>query len=430
MKSISLWFFLALIAISCTPEKKEVAYQPIDYKLYFGDNEAGYFKSWRSAEGAYQYEMEYNDRGRGPHLVETIRLNADGYSESIEITGHNYLKDTVSERFVISENEATWESTSENGKAAVAGGGFYVGVNSGYGNVELLIRKMLSLPNKSLEIYPSGRLSISAIEEIKLGDTLNLKLIEVVGYGFSPNYYWFDTSDRFFAAPSSWLTAIKQGYESVTDELLAIQLASEKAYYAKTARELTKTPVGKVIISNVTLFDSKTGTNLSDRHVVIDGNTIEVVLPGGEALPEAAEVIDGKGKTLMPGLFDMHTHLSRSDGILNLAGGVTSVRDLANSFDLPDIANEFDNNSVIGPRILVMSGFIDQAGPYAGPIGKIISSLDEGLEAIAFYKERGYHQIKLYSSIDTFHVRWLNVLVPVFKWEKKHNNYFFLCYVQ
>ena len=400
MKPIFTLFFLSALILSCTPEEKETAFESLEYNLFFGDNKAGYLKSGLTADGAYRYEMEFNDRGRGPHLVEIIRLNTEGFPENIEILGHNYLKDTVSESFRSNGNKVQWQSTSEQGTVPRTAPAFYVGANSSYGNAELVVRKMLASPYQATDIYPSGKLQITSVSPMSIGDTLNLKLIEVVGYGFSPTYYWFDTEDRFFAAPSSWLTAIRAGYESLSADLLALQLTREKEYYAKTAAELTQIPERTLVISNVDLFDPKSGENIGNRHVVVKGGIIEAILEAGAELPEESEVIDGTGKTLLPGLFDMHTHLGRSDGILNLAAGVTSVRDLANSFDLPEIRNEFNDNSVIGPRILVMSGFIDQAGPYAGPIGKIISSLEEGLEAIDFYKERGYHQIKLYSSID------------------------------
>lgn len=408
MKPVFTLIFLSIMLLSCNSEKKEIAYQPMEYNLFFGDNKAGYFKSGMTGDGAYRYEMEYNDRGRGPHLEETIRLNTEGFPESIEILGHNYLKDTVSETFSSSGGKAQWQSTSEQGSAPLMTPAFYIGANSSYGNAELAVRKMLASPDQATDIYPSGKLQISSVSPMSFGDTLNLKLIEVVGYGFSPTYYWFDTENRFFAAPSSWLTAIRTGFESLSEDLLALQLTREKEYYAKTATELTQIPERTLVISNVNLFDAKSGENLNNRHVVVKGSIIEAVLESEPELPEDVEVIDGTGKTLLPGLFDMHTHLDRSDGILNLAAGVTSVRDLANSFDLPEIRNEFNDNSVIGPRILVMSGFIDQAGPYAGPIGKIISTLEEGLDAIDFYKQRGYHQIKLYSSIDPAWVKPLS----------------------
>jgi len=207
-------------------------------------------------------------------------------------------------------------------------------------------------------------------------------------------------NDRFFASPSTWLTCIRSGYESVSSKLLELQTNKEKAYYARLADELTEKPTGKVLIENVHVFDARNGVLQNNRNVVLNGDMIESVLLQGDPTPAVVKTIDGTNKTLLPGLFDMHTHQGRSDGILNLAAGVTSVRDLANSFDLPEIRDEFNKNTVLGPRILIMCGFIDQAGPYAGPVGKIISSLDEGLDAIDFYKERGYQQIKMYSSID------------------------------
>lgn len=400
MRIISILIFLVAITLSCSKTKESTEYLDLKYSLYFADNKAGYFESSLSEDGSYKYVFEYNDRGRGPHLEESIWLNEDGFTEKLQIQGHNYLKDTVTEVFNLTENEARWESTSENGSSKPVNNSFYVGGNSSYGNTELLIRKLLNTPNKSINLYPEGNLKITGVEKIQINDTINLNLIELVGFSFTPNYYWFDMDNRFFAAPSTWLSAIRNGYEPISEKLLELQTTKEKEYYAKAAKELTEIPEGRVLISNVNIFDSQNGSILKNRYVILNGNKIENIMENNTNLPEVAKIIDGTNKTLLPGLFDMHTHMDRSGGILNLAAGVTSARDLANTFDFPDIVKEFDNNTVIGPRILIMSGFIDKAGPYAGPVGKIINNLEEGLEAIDFYKERGYQQIKLYSSID------------------------------
>ncbi len=399
MKPLSLLLLLSAV-VSCRDSEQIGKYDTLEYGLYFADNKAGYFESTQSADGSYEYVYEFNDRGRGPHIEESIKLNGQGIAETIIIRGHNYLKDTVNESFKLSSTVATWESTSEKGSVPPEGEAFYVGVNSTFGNTELLIRKMLASPDKSINLYPSGQVKITGVENIQINDTLSLNLIELVGFSFTPNYYWFDTDNRFFAAPSSWLSAIRSGYESVTAQLFEIQTAREKAYYARTAEQLTEKPTGRVLIANVNVFDSNQGTILPNRNVVLNGERIERISANDEGIPDISRTIDGTNKTLLPGLFDMHTHMDRSGGILNLAAGVTSARDLANSFDFPEVRRDFDNNTVIGPRVLTMCGFIDQAGPYAGPVGKIINTLEEGFDAIDFYKERGYHQIKLYSSID------------------------------
>jgi hypothetical protein len=200
---------------------------------------------------SYKFVYEYNDRGRGPHLEELIRLNNSGIIKKLQISGYNYFKDTVNEVFSLDKNIATWKSSSENGSEKTEGKSYFVGVNSTFANTELLIKKLLSIPDKSI--------------------------------------------------------------------------------------------------------------------------------------------------VLLPGLFDNHTHLGRPDGILCIAGGVTSVRDMRNSLDFPTIKSEFDKNITIGPRVLIMCGLIDKAGPYTAPIGKIVTSLNEALSAIDFYKQNGYNQIKLYS---------------------------------
>ena len=69
----------------------------------------------------------------------------------------------------------------------------------------------------------------------------------------------------------------------------------------------------------------------------------------------------------MPGLWDMHVHMGPTDGMLHMAAGVTSVRDLANDNDaLLQMKRNIDDGTAIGPRI-TMRGFMDGRGPYTGP---------------------------------------------------------------
>src|SRR5262249_16066125 len=120
---------------------------------------------------------------------------------------------------------------------------------------------------------------------------------------------------------------------------------------------------------------------------------------GQVAIPEGAEVIDAGGKTLLPGLWDMHVHLAPNDGLLNIAAGVTSVRDLANDTDsLLEVRGKYDDGTEIGPRI-VMAGIIDGHGPYQAPSRVFADNEEEARVAIDNYARLGYSQIKIYSSI-------------------------------
>ncbi|MEL6253876.1 MAG: amidohydrolase family protein, partial [Bacteroidota bacterium] len=340
-----------------------------------------------------------NDRGRGPRYEDKIKLNENGIKIFHEIIGHNYLKDSVYEVFDVKEGKASWESASEDGSMNFGGEVHYANIDGAIGSYEVLVNALIDAPEQSMALLPSGKATLTSLTKYTVGNR-ELNLAEINGFSFTPSYYWMDENMRFFASLSSWFSCIRVGEEGKKEELQKIQEEKEVAYLKGLVSEMTQKPEKGILIENVRMFDANSGQLLPNKNVIIEGNKITQISNYGGATPKDLEVISGDELTLFPGMFDMHTHISNSDGILHLAAGVTSVRDMANSLDLPELKAEFESNELIGPRIVVMAGFIDQAGPYAGPTGKIVENMEEGLEAIQFYKDRGYQQIKLYSSID------------------------------
>jgi predicted amidohydrolase YtcJ len=122
----------------------------------------------------------------------------------------------------------------------------------------------------------------------------------------------------------------------------------------------------------------------------------------GAIKPSAdAEVIDAHDRFLMPGLWDNHRHLGGSeDGALDLANGITSVRDMANDTDsfLERVAR-YDDGSELGPRVS-KAGIIDGTGEFAGPTKMRVESAEEAKKDVDWYADHGYAQIKIYSSIN------------------------------
>jgi imidazolonepropionase-like amidohydrolase len=108
-----------------------------------------------------------------------------------------------------------------------------------------------------------------------------------------------------------------------------------------------------VAITHVTLIDVISGVARPDVTVVVRGDRIESV--GQAAPPKGATLVDGRGKFLIPGLWDMHVHLSwtRPSALpLLIANGVTSVRDLASSLpELDSWRTKIDAGILVGPRI-------------------------------------------------------------------------------
>ncbi len=396
MKS-SVYCMLFLFLISCNSSKEKQLYSAKEYGVYIQGTIAGKLSSSQAKDGTYIYSYSYNDRGRGPEIEEKIKLNENGVISSLEISGVNYLKDTISEVFSVMDGQAKWISTTEKGEKAFDTELFYASVNGTLGDTELLIRKLLEKPDYSLDLLPMGKVALTHIEEVMVND-IPLKIVEISGLEFVPSYIWLDNDNRIFASISSWLTMIEEENTNLLEELSELQKKKEDAFFKKLAKELTEIPKNGVAIQNVNMFDSNTGKILPNSTVLIKGNRIASVSFDNPTIPEGMTIIDGSNKTLLPGLFDNHCHVQREDGILHLAGGVTSVRDMANSRELIKMKKEFDSNTNIGPRVVTLAGFIDQKGPFAGP-GLTISNVKEGLKAIEDYKKDGYQQIKLYSSI-------------------------------
>ena len=109
-------------------------------------------------------------------------------------------------------------------------------------------------------------------------------------------------------------------------------------------------------ITHVAVVHVENGMLLADRTVTMAGDRVQSVVPGTAAIPQGARVIDGQGKYLIPGLWDMHTHLSyaRSSAFLALiANGVTYVRDVGSRLsEIDEWRGEIAVGHLVGPLIV------------------------------------------------------------------------------
>jgi imidazolonepropionase-like amidohydrolase len=174
----------------------------------------------------------------------------------------------------------------------------------------------------------------------------------------------------------------------------------ERARSASLAMRLAHTPRGAVAVRNVNLFDSAAARIVQGQTVLFQGKTIQRVGGAGAVqVPPDAMVVDGTGKTLVPGLWDMHAHVSDNDGLLNLAAGVTSVRDLANDTgQLEARRTRIDAGREIGTRIFP-AGIIEGPGPYQGPTDALADTEQKARDYVRKYAALGYTQVKIYSSL-------------------------------
>ncbi|MES1241181.1 MAG: amidohydrolase family protein [Acidobacteriota bacterium] len=395
---------LALLAISLP---LHAADSPAEsrYTIDFGGNKAGTATTRAVGPREWRYTFEYNDRGRGPKLEEHAVVDERGIPVLLEITGIDYWKNPVDERFDLKAGKASWHNASEKKEGlATARPSFYLTMNGTPQEIELLAKALLAAPGNTLPMLPTGEAKIAKVSSATAeadGKTRKVDLYELSGLGFSPFYFWLDENRSYFASDGGWTKITLEGWESSLAKLKEIQDAREKGLDKERAARLARHPKGALVFRNARLFDPESGKSTSGTTVVISGNRIQAVGADGQVqVPAGAEVIDAAGKTLMPGLWDMHAHLSPLDGLFNLASGVTTARDLANDTDfLLDLRKRIEAGEILGTRV-IMAGFIDGPGPYAGPTKVLVDTPEEAIAAVDNYAKLGYEQIKMYSSLD------------------------------
>lgn len=373
------------------------------YSVLMMGQPAGSQVSTVTPAGEIQVAFEFNDRGRGPRLNSRITLGAGGVPTLIETTGNDYFKGAVDERFTLSGGRASWENKAERGERGVNGPAFYVSLDVSPEESALLAKALLAAPGGRLALLPDGEARIERAGELKVtanGEERTVTQYNLSGLGFTPDPVWLDSDRKFFASVSGWLTVIRAGWESSAPALLKAQDGREAARDEALAKSLARRPKGALVIRGANLFDSETATSRPHTTVVVRGNRIVEVGPDSKVkAPADAEVIDAAGRTLLPGLWDMHVHLSGGDGLMHIAAGVTSVRDMGNDTDqLLEMRRKFDAGTTIGPRVIA-AFLIDGRGPYAGPTKNLVDTEEEARAAVDKAASLGFVQIKIYSSI-------------------------------
>lgn len=389
---------LVLGCVSALP----LAAQAGDYTVLITGHAAGQMSVTVNGDER-QVAYSYNDRGRGPDLKETYRVGPDGMITSAKITGVDYLKAPVDESFSRAGSTSTWSSQADAGSTDKPG--FYSTYQGAPDDGAAMMRALLKAPNGELDLLPGGHARIRKVLDRQVtgpdGATETVTLYSVEGVGLTPFPAWLDAKGELFFAGATWQGTVRKGWEASAPELVTAQDDAARAHELQAAQALAHHPSGPLVIRHANLFDAKTKTMRPGTSVVVEGSVIKAVGPDASiAAPAGAEVVDAHGRALLPGLWDMHVHISdNSEGPLQLAAGVTSVRDMGNDIDeLGARKKSFDSGELLGPRIW-MAGFIDGPGPLAAPTKILASTPEEVTAFVNRYADLGYEQIKLYSSL-------------------------------
>jgi len=383
------------------------------YSMLTSGSVTGFQKSWNAGINRHDFIFKYNDRGRGPDVQGSVTLNDGGAVIEFKNKGLDYYKNHYLENMSVSGDSSVW-TINDVKHAALTAGKFYMG-GAQTGNMppamyEWLTKWLEKQPGRKGNLLPEGSMRVGQPVSKKIsfrGKTATLKLYALYRDTIpAPSFIWLDDRGRFFAQVDSWFSVIKKGYETWTDTLNYIQVAQQTAFYSNEIKKYAENLPPSLSITHVNIFQSDSASVKTDQTVQVINGQVTAIYPSADSLKHPrGTTIDGRGKFLMPGLWDMHSHYFPEDGTWYLAGGVTHVRDMGNAKILLLYKKQIQQNQMLGPDISYLSGFIDQKGPFQGPTGSIVSSLPKALEAIREFHRLGYQQIKLYSSIDTAWVK-------------------------
>jgi imidazolonepropionase-like amidohydrolase len=155
-----------------------------------------------------------------------------------------------------------------------------------------------------------------------------------------------------------------------------------------------------VAFTHVTVVPMTSERELPDQTVVVEGTRIRAVGPAASTtIPAGATVVDGHGAWLVPGLVDMHTHLTDADDRARyLAAGVTAVRV---TWGLPEtlaLRDRIARGEVTGPWIY-SSGPIMDGDPPVWPGSVVLHTPDDAVRAADQQKQQGFEMLKVYDRL-------------------------------
>lgn len=362
---------------------------------------------WKTADGARMSRESLNLRGQVFELDATGTPGNDGMPRRVTIRGVTPQGD-AGETYTIDDGRARWKSPVDSGDAAYTAPRFYAAFGGPIDMTAWLIERLVAAPNRTLDLLPGGQARAEKLATLDVGAGANRQTITawaVSGLSNAPVPIWTDANGTFFGfhVGLAWLP---QGYEPA---LAAMEKAQNDALAERVtalSRQLPRTPKGAVAFTNVQIYDALNRRFVRDHTVVVEQGRIAAVGPANTVrISAGAEQIDGRGKTLVPGLWDCHMHVGGDfTGLQELSLGVTSIRDPGNSDEATmSRAQRRARGELLFPHVYA-SSLIDGKGTYTAQIANVATSEGEAVALVRKAHESGFTGVKFYGTLDP---KWL-----------------------
>ena len=359
-----------------------------------------------------------------PKLSATLRAKADLTPVSFQIKGIRPSEAPVETSVTIDQNTALIsdiDPTAQPGKRTLRNKQVPVPENfftyGGYMPVTMemmLIRYWLLHGRKnSLPLLPGGEVFV----EHRGSDTVMVQAKPVViqryhlsgsnwGGGWGRQTLWLDSEERLLAAVNlgtdleTNISAVRDGYESNLSFFLKRAVEDSIDRITQIANSLSPKSTTPLVLLGGTLIDGTGKPPITNSAVVIQGDRIIAVGPRSEiTIPTGARVVDAGGKFIVPGLWDMHSHLYQAElGPAYLSAGITTARDVGNDIEFgTSFRDAAKQGRGLGPRLL-LAGYIDGKNDFHS-FDVQVGTPAEARAAVQRYKNAGFEQIKIRDNV-------------------------------
>lgn len=410
MRSLRLGILLVTAAVlpaAAQTQKADLLAPPADARHFTISSTAGKHGdvwSWTLPDGRIAYRMSMSLRGWITETDEVVRLGPDKRPVDIAVRGFTDSGDATETFTVDSAGVAHWKTAVDAGEKPFGKARY-----NSYGGPmlagELDVDALVAAGPAGVDLLPTGHASITIGKAVQIdgpGGKKTVKLAYINGIGFSPSPLWLDDQNRFFGSAGG-MSLLPAGFEAAGPKLKEIQ-DKEAAEMVRGVAHRFLTPANRTptLIAHVLLFDSVAGKYLPNQSVLIaDGKVVKVGPATTIRATKAMTVIDGRGRTLLPGLWDSHQHVGDDWNLLqNVATGMTNYRSPGSSIeDAQSIFKRRAAGDLLAPDGKV-SVIIDKKDPLAAQGALTVSSAAEAVAAVDKIKAAGMWGVKFYTSMD------------------------------
>lgn len=394
-------------AIAAQTPKEQLLVPPANAEHYVSVSTAGKHGDlyhWVLPDGTNAYRFSQSLRGWITEIDETVKTDGQGVPIALQIRGISPSGDQA-ETYSMTGDQGHWVSPVDEGSASAAGH-FYL-PNGGVALADtFLIDQLVAAGPKGVDLLPSGHgvLTKAGTQEVTGPDGKHtIQLAFISGIGSSPFPVWLDDKGRFWGYVN-FISTLPPGYESSIDALQKAQDAATAEAVKAIAHRFRNDEARKpVLFDHVELFDADQGRFIPDQAVLAADGKIKAIAAGGSmtSLPAGTRVIDGRGKSLVPGLWDSHRHMGDDWGILsNVAEGITNYRSPGNDIArMQDVFKRRVSGDLLAPEGWV-SIIVDKKDPLAAQGALTVSSAEEAIAAVRKIKAAGMWGVKFYTSMD------------------------------